>query len=248
LSRVNGAREINMERVEHVSREPNAPKTSRKTRETNHSGSKRPKRMRLDPIERKRAILDEAIRFFAEHGLDAQVKDLADQIGVSEGLIFRYFGTKQNLIAAVYRGIGFTSWFKRWEAHLRNRSVSLRDRIRNYYLSYMQTMEDPAWIGITIFATVAARSSSPRMRVWGDRMIAVVAEEVCAHFFPNRKGPISEHDVEMAWHLHSTFTHYFIRKYLYRSAVTADREALVSAVIDNFLAGYSSEKRASGRS
>lgn len=66
-------------------------------------------------------------------------------------------------------------------------------------------------------------------------------------FFPNRDGPLDEYDTEMAWHLHSTFTHYFIRKYLYRSAVTANCEALVSAVVDNFLAGYSLQKGAARR-
>ena len=64
-------------------------------------------------------------------------------------MIFRYFETKQKLIDAVYKGIGFTSWFMGWEAHLRDKSVSLSCRLKKYYRSYLQTMEDPNWIGIT---------------------------------------------------------------------------------------------------
>lgn len=194
-------------------------------------------RRRLDPIERKQKILAEAISFFAKHGLDAQIKDLAAKIGVSEGLIFSYFGTKQKLIDAVYEGIGFTSWFKAWEARLRDRSISLRERLGNYYISYLQTMEDPNWIGITIFATVTGRCSPPQMRAWGDKMIGVAAEELRAHFSPNKKGRLGQLEIEMAWHLHSTFTHYFIRKYLYRIPVIENQEAFVAAVIDNFLGG-----------
>ncbi len=46
-------------------------------------------------------ILDAAVEFFAEHGFEAQTKELAQRIGVSQGLIFRYFGTKQNLVEQV---------------------------------------------------------------------------------------------------------------------------------------------------
>lgn len=194
-------------------------------------------RRRLDPAERKQRILEEATRFFGVNGLDAQVKDLAARIGVSEGLIFSYFGTKQKLIDAVYEGIGFTAWFTGWEARLRDRSVPLSSRLKEYYRSYLQTMEDPNWIGITVFATVTGRSSPPQMRAWGDRMIEVVAREVRVEFRPGSKGRRTQLEIEMAWHLHATFTHYFVRKYLYRVPVIADRKALVSAVVDNFLAG-----------
>jgi AcrR family transcriptional regulator len=204
---------------------------------------KRAARRRLDPAERKKKILEEATRFFAVNGLDAQIKDLAAQIGVSEGLIFRYFETKQKLIDAVYEGIGFTSWFTGWEAHLRDKSVSLSCRLKRYYRSYLQTMEDPNWIGITIFATVTGRSSPPQMRAWGDRMISIVAKELRAEFRPRSRGLLTQLEIEMAWHLHATFTHYFVRKYLYRIPVIADRKALVSVVVDNFLSGLSSSSK-----
>ena len=212
----------------------------------NAKGRKATSRRRLNPVERKQEILEEAIGFFARHGLDAQVKDLAAKIGVSEGLIFSYFGTKQKLIDAVYEGIGFTSWFKGWEAHLRDRSVALPERLWNYYLSYLQTMEDPNWIGITIFATVTGRASPPQMRAWGDKMIKVVAEELRAHFSPRRRGRLGQIEIEMAWHLHSTFTHYFIRKYLYRIPVIGDHAAFVTAVVDNFLAGCATKASRKG--
>jgi AcrR family transcriptional regulator len=196
-------------------------------------------RRRLDPAERKKRILEEAMRFFAVNGLDAQIKDLAAQIGVSEGLIFRYFKTKQKLVDAVYEGIGFTSWFTGWEAQLRDKSVSLSCRLKQYYGSYMQTMEDPKWIGITIFATVAGRSSPPKMRAWGDRMIEIVARELRTEFRPRSRGRLTQLDIEMAWHLHATFIQYFVRKYLYHIPVIADRKTLVSVVVDNFLSGLS---------
>jgi AcrR family transcriptional regulator len=48
-------------------------------------------------------ILDTAERLFAEHGLDAtSVRDITGVAGVNLGAITYHFGTKQNLIAAMF--------------------------------------------------------------------------------------------------------------------------------------------------
>jgi AcrR family transcriptional regulator len=51
----------------------------------------------------KELILDTAERLFAEHGLDAtSVRDITGAAGVNLGAITYHFGTKQNLIAAMF--------------------------------------------------------------------------------------------------------------------------------------------------
>jgi AcrR family transcriptional regulator len=51
----------------------------------------------------KELILDTAERLFAEHGLDAtSVRDITSAAGVNLGAITYHFGTKQNLIAAMF--------------------------------------------------------------------------------------------------------------------------------------------------
>ena len=73
--------------------------------QTNKTSRSRKRWVRLSPAARQEAILSEAIIFFAEHGFEAQTRDLASQIGVSQALIYRYFRTKADLIDKVYQRI-----------------------------------------------------------------------------------------------------------------------------------------------
>jgi TetR/AcrR family fatty acid metabolism transcriptional regulator len=53
--------------------------------------------------ERRRQILDAAVRVFAEKGHEAiRIQDVADQAGVAYGLVYHYFGTKDALLKTVF--------------------------------------------------------------------------------------------------------------------------------------------------
>ena len=66
--------------------------------------------VRLSPTARLELILREAIIFFAEHGFEAQTRDLAARIGVSQALIYRYFRSKADLTEKVYQRIYTSKW------------------------------------------------------------------------------------------------------------------------------------------
>jgi TetR/AcrR family fatty acid metabolism transcriptional regulator len=54
--------------------------------------------------ERRRAILESAVRAFAEHGfLAAKVRDIAAGAGVAEGTIYLYYGGKDDLLLTAFR-------------------------------------------------------------------------------------------------------------------------------------------------
>ena len=56
--------------------------------------------------DKRNAILDAATRLFAERGLTAApTSEISKQAGVAEGTLFTYFGTKDDLINALYREI-----------------------------------------------------------------------------------------------------------------------------------------------
>ena len=57
-----------------------------------------PVRRRLTPADRERMIVDGAVTFFSEHGLDGQLRDFARQLGITHTLLYHYFPTKQALI------------------------------------------------------------------------------------------------------------------------------------------------------
>jgi AcrR family transcriptional regulator len=55
---------------------------------------------RSDAVANRTKVLDAARRVFAEQGLDAEIKDVADCAGVGVATIYRGFGSKSDLIEA----------------------------------------------------------------------------------------------------------------------------------------------------
>lgn len=54
-------------------------------------------------LDRRRQILDAAVRVFAQKGHDhTRIQDVADAAGVAYGLVYHYFGTKDRLLQTVF--------------------------------------------------------------------------------------------------------------------------------------------------
>ena len=88
--------------------------------------------VRHSPAARREAIVSEAIIFFAEHGFEAQTRELAARIGVSQALIYRYFRTKEDLIEEVYQRIYMSRWNALWEKLLLDRGMPLERRLKEF--------------------------------------------------------------------------------------------------------------------
>eukprot|EP01133_Synstelium_polycarpum_P021222 gene21222-25494_t len=62
------------------------------------------KRTRLDPAQRRAQLIDLGARMLAERPLEQiSVEDIADQAGVSRGLLFHYFASKREFHLAIVR-------------------------------------------------------------------------------------------------------------------------------------------------
>jgi AcrR family transcriptional regulator len=68
---------------------------------------KRPKpverKPRADAQRNRKRILDVAKEAFAKHGANASLDDIAKQVGVGPGTLYRHFPTREDLLQAVYR-------------------------------------------------------------------------------------------------------------------------------------------------
>jgi len=60
-------------------------------------------RRRSDVERNQRALLDAALRVFAERGVDAPVREVAAAAGVGMGTLYRHFPNRADLVVAVYR-------------------------------------------------------------------------------------------------------------------------------------------------
>lgn len=66
---------------------------------------KRGRARKLEPAQRKQAILDAALSVFAERGFEAaRLDDVAARAGVAKGTLYLYFDDKEKLFEEVVRG------------------------------------------------------------------------------------------------------------------------------------------------
>jgi AcrR family transcriptional regulator len=62
------------------------------------SSKPKPKPLRADAARNRARVLDAAHKCFAEHGVDAQMDDIAAAAGVGVGTVYRHFSTKEALL------------------------------------------------------------------------------------------------------------------------------------------------------
>ena len=85
--------------------------------------------------DRRAAMLEAATKVFAEHGLAASTALISKTAGVSEGSLFTYFKTKDDLINALYREIRFDL-----AASVLNgfpRKAGIQDRLKHVWTRYV---------------------------------------------------------------------------------------------------------------
>src|ERR1700710_2341335 len=69
---------------------------------------------RLAPADRRRQIIEAAVSYFSEVGFDGATRALAERLGVTQPLIYRYFPSKDELIRAVYEEVYTGRWRDEW--------------------------------------------------------------------------------------------------------------------------------------
>jgi AcrR family transcriptional regulator len=196
-------------------------------------------RVRMHPDDRIDMILGGAVKFFAERGFKAQTRELARRVGVSQSLIYHYFNTKNDLIEQVYRHNFLSRWNGEWGTILADRDVPLECRLKTFYGQYLRVMDDNDWIRIAMYsglqdADLARRGIVSRI----EQLMRLIAVEVAHETRPgDGDAEPSEADLELAWHLHSTFVHYLVRKHIFRISAIGDVAALIGGTVDQFLAG-----------
>ncbi len=89
----------------------------------------KPPRRNMRAAERERLILDEAIKFFAEHGFGGQTRELAKRMGITHSAIYRHFPSKEALIERVYEEIYLSRWSPSWAGLIQDRSLTLEARL-----------------------------------------------------------------------------------------------------------------------
>ena len=119
-------------------------------------------RRRLLPAERERMIVDGSVRFFSEHGLGGQLRDLARGLGITHSLLYHYFPTKQALIERVYMELFEGRWRSEWEVLLDDKSLDAETKLTRFYADYAKVILERDWVRIFIFSGLSDRYITER--------------------------------------------------------------------------------------
>ena len=109
-----------------------------------------PARRRLEAREREQQIVAGATDFFARRGLEAQMRELAAELGIAHTLLYHYFPTKRQLIERVYETTIAGRWDTHWEALLDETRTPVADKLQNFYREYLPAILTPEWLRILV--------------------------------------------------------------------------------------------------
>jgi len=165
------------------------------------------KRQRLDPEEREAQILKGAVKFFAEHGFETGTRDLTTALGISKGLLYRYFPSKDALFDKIYEEVFITRWKEEWSAIIADRTVPLPERLKILYRDYSTMLHDHDWVRIYLFAGLADCSINQRFWKLVKRQIydRVTDEIRLVRDLPSiAEIPLTEPELELITALHGS--------------------------------------------
>ncbi|APG10218.1 AcrR family transcriptional regulator [Bradyrhizobium elkanii] len=190
--------------------------------------------------DRERAIVDEAIRFFAEHGFEGQTRELAKRMGITHSAIYRHFPSKEALIERVYQEVYLSRWSPDWGSMIRDRSLSLEARLTRFYLDYVERVFEYNWVRIFVFSGMKSFGITGRYLDIVRREIIEPAAAELRHDLklPDAKShPLSERETELFWGLHGRIFYLAIRKFIYETPIPPDLDAIVRDAVQTFMDG-----------
>ena len=214
-----------------------ATDTLRKAGATSAS-SRRVLRIRMAPHDRERLIVDHAMRFFAEEGLDGQTRELARRMGITQSLIYRYFPSKDALIERVYEKWFVEFWNPGWAKWIADRREPLEDRLLRFYRDYTRIIYNYEWIRLFAFSGFYSLGHHFRFvtRNRDELYPLIVAELRHAHGLPSlQQIPLTEFEIEQIVVLGGMAFSIGQRRWLYRLPVPSDINALITMQIRGFL-------------
>ena len=194
------------------------------------------RRKRLPSGERRREFIAQAIEFFAENGFESSTRDLAKRLGVTQPLLYRYFPSKDDLIAEVYSAVYVKRWKPEWEVLLADRTRPLADRLRQFYREYTEVVFTRDWMRVFLFAGLKGVDINIRyMGLVRSRILdPIVAEARAEAGLVDANGPAES---DFAWLIHGGIFYNGVRRVVYGEADATDVGAMIDNAVEAMLTG-----------
>lgn len=178
-----------------------------------------PKR-RLSVRERERQIVQGAVQFFAEHGFEGQLRELAAKIGMAHTLLYHYFPTKQALIERVYRDVVEARWNPAWEVMLDDPKLDAEEKFMRFYREYLSDVLTYDFVRIFIYSGLAKQSIDDRFfALLRERLFPRLVRETRRYAGSTSRARPSMRELELLIGLHGSIFYVAMRRYVYGQAV-----------------------------
>ncbi len=198
---------------------------------------KRRATVRMPAARRREQILDKATEFFAEYGLTAQTRALAEACGVSQRLLYSAFPNKSALINAVY-DTAIAGVFKAvWFLQLRDRSKPVEERLNRFYREYYDAVLTRRWMRLFLYASLAEIEMAPTYIASIIQHLLDTVMEEAAHEAGLAMPTTAAERQEIGWILHGAVSHLSIRRHIYRDQTPLDVERVLALQVKSFLGG-----------
>ncbi|WP_239988660.1 TetR/AcrR family transcriptional regulator [Paramagnetospirillum kuznetsovii] len=195
-------------------------------------------RRRLPRNQREKLIVAEAIKFFAEVGFEGQTRALAQRLGVTQPLLYRYFPDKEALIDRVYKEVFLGGWDDGWRTALTDRSTPLADRLVAFYLSYTKANFSFERVRLFMFAGLKDESIANRyMSHVREHLFLPLCLEIRAEAKVARGAPVSPEEVELVAGLHGAIGYVGLRRWVYQAQMPDDLDGVIVELVRCYLSG-----------
>jgi AcrR family transcriptional regulator len=197
-------------------------------------------RRRYSADERRRMILEGAIDYFADFGFDVRTRELAEHLGISQSLIFRYFPNMAALIDSVYDVVFLNRWNNEWESALVDRTHPLRTRLLAFYRDYFRSIGRYEVIRISLYSALRGETLNQRyMQLVRERLIHPIVVELRVELGldASADSAVTPLEEELVFGLHGSVIYTIIRKHVFGLDVADDVDFMIELLVDNFLAG-----------
>ena len=193
---------------------------------------------RMAPEQRRALILQRAIEFFAEYGLTAQTRALADACGVAQRLLYRYFPSKSALLSEVYKEAIASPFKAVWRVQLKDRNRPWDERLTDFYISYFNELLTRRWLRLFLYASLAEARMAPdyNQAILLETLELIVAETAADQKVELPKDLALLH--ELAYILHGTVSHFAIRRHIYGASQNVAVDRIIAMQVRSFLAGF----------
>ncbi len=174
-------------------------------------------RRRLPAAAREQMIVDGAVKFFSEHGLGGQLRDLARGLGITHTLMYHYFPTKQALIERVYADLFEGRWRPEWQLLLDDPKLDVHSKLTRFYCEYAKVILERDWVRVFVFSGLSDRYITDRyFALLGEKLFPRLVRESRRHqgIALGNEQP-TDREMEAIMGLHGSIFYMGVRRWVY---------------------------------